>query len=179
MQRNIQSSWAIRQLPGIFAATALFFMFAAPGCGGKDKNHNHSASLSALFAKAGEEKLVWEKSMSFDPYNGGYYYPADSANRSFLIFASDGTFQEYDPFNYSKGNWYFNDDSTSLAFEYVVRNGTKVSLPSEESRRFSHRLLKIRPDSMVLAWQGRHGWVEETWLAVQPDLVPPPPDSLK
>ncbi|MEL6852530.1 MAG: hypothetical protein AAFP92_28745 [Bacteroidota bacterium] len=100
---------------------------------------------------------------TYDPYDKGYLYPADSLNPQFLVLKRNGVFQEYDSVNQSHGRWYVNKEGKSLALVYEQQNG--IAVPEERrSPLFRYHLYAFSPDSLKLGIQGRHGMIEKLYL---------------
>lgn len=120
------------------------------------------------FLMENAEKITWYLEKSFDPYNGGITTQAPKDNTPYIEFRTDGTFLEYDGMQKNEGNWYINKDKSALGFVYTLQNGkilkAKKHLTSED---FPYKILFLDKEKMVLARQGRHGFVEKTYLRVK------------
>ena len=123
-----------------------------------------------LLGQQPEDSLKWKLIQTYDPYNHGQIIKRDSLNPRFLVFEKDGSFKQYDKHNASSGSWYLNNAKTALAFIFNIRNGQAVNDHSTEKLNFRHQIRKYGTDTMILAWQGRHGFVEELYVRYQGSL---------
>ena len=123
-----------------------------------------------LLGKQQRDSIKWRLVHTYDPYNGGQLNKRDSLNPRFLVFSKDGGYKQYDNLNYVVGNWYVNRSKDALAFIIASRNGREIPGASEQALDFRHQIRKHTTDTMILAWQGRHGFVEELYAIVADSL---------
>ncbi len=108
----------------------------------------------------------WELVSSTDPYQGGTVTVADPANKHYRVFERDGTYLEYDNENTGVGKWAFNADSTHVGTVITTHNdqptgnGTAVT-------DFRWQIRELTAQKLVLAIQGRHGFVTHEYKAVK------------
>ncbi|KAA3633866.1 MAG: hypothetical protein DWQ02_12390 [Bacteroidetes bacterium] len=108
----------------------------------------------------------WEFVSSKDPYQGGTISEADPANKQFRVFKKDGSYREFDNDNDATGIWAFNQDSTKIGTVIETQNGQPTGNPLEIT---DHRweIRDLTSTKLVLAIQGRHGFVEHTYKSVK------------
>ena len=130
---------------------------------------DHMATDLAAFVLMGDTAKVvnWRLIKRYDPYNGGQSYHFEPEQSKQLLLSSNGTFTEREGDYIQKGKWYLKNDKSAIAFYYLERNGQK--LPKEEASQSKIYLIKkLSRDTMVLSWQGRHGMVEDYYIADSP-----------
>lgn len=135
----------------------------------------------AMMGQQPPDSTRWRLLYTLDPYDGGQKIARDSSSTRFLVLAKDGTYHLHQPQHTQVGRsqvgrWYLNRAQDALAF---LPNGeqAKSSAP-DDPQAYRHRIFKQTEDTLVLGWQGRHGFVEEWYLRVSPNdslLVPPIP----
>ena len=119
-----------------------------------------------FFQDRDTDSLKWRWVHTYDPYNGGTYLTSDSLHPRYLFLYKDGTFRKTDAHNASSGKWYLNPEKNAMALIDEMRNGVSV-MDASSSLTFRHQLRKLNQDTLILAWQGRHGFVEELYLIEQ------------
>ncbi|MEZ4825723.1 MAG: hypothetical protein R3C61_05420 [Bacteroidia bacterium] len=156
----------------------LFFIL----CSCNDKSTRVLRSSKAASMLVGKKKqgdsTTWILSQTFDPYNGGQVYVADSLNPQFWVLRRDGTFHEFDSLNNRFGLWKLNRNRDRLSKNYLAPN-PEIS-PQSLSPDFRYHLLNHTKDSLILAVQGRHGMLRFTYLRFLPEaeLINLPTDSI-
>lgn len=125
-----------------------------------------------LLGKHQHDSIKWRLIQTYDPYDGGNITRRDSLNPRFLVFGRDGEFKQYDNLNYVVGKWHLNRAKTALAFVNEERNGKEIAGATETIPSFRHQIRKHTTDTMILAWQGRHGFVEELYTIVRDSVQP-------
>jgi hypothetical protein len=103
--------------------------------------------------------LGWKLVETYDPYNGGQL--SKIADGKILTFSQTGAVtQTEQPAAPVTGNWYINP----------AKNGMFMAFPPEKTQptegRFPYQFA-LRHDTLVLSQQGRHGWVEQRYVAVK------------
>ncbi len=110
---------------------------------------------------------TWRLVSRFDPYNGGNTQTYEAEKATFLTLERDGTFIQQNAENHEMGHYYLNKtkDAIALVIEKRVegKDTMDIQQPSDELL-FRHQIRTINADSLVLAWQGRHGYVLDTYL---------------
>ncbi|MDX2246372.1 MAG: hypothetical protein SF052_06340 [Bacteroidia bacterium] len=146
---------------------AIFFMifFLIVSCHDKSAKAMRRSKAASLMVgkKQQSDSIVWQLHQTYDPYNGGQYYPADSLNPQFLVLKPDGTFREYDTLNQSQGRWLINRSRDRIAKVYILQN--RIEVPEDRQvPEFRYQILTHTPDSLQLSIQGRHGMLRLTYL---------------
>lgn len=110
-----------------------------------------------------EEKTIWHFSKNFDPYNGGITTPADPENPVSLEFNADGTFIETEGKIQNKGKWIIEKRNQKLALIYTNQGNFQIP-ESQQKINLEYQIRKNTPDTLCLAIQGRHGFVEKYYV---------------
>lgn len=147
----------------------LMIFFTVGGCNDKSNNALRTKKATKILMGKKAKWQKWQLISQYDPYNGGKYYRPDSSNSQYFILINDGSFREYDTFNYSEGSWLMNKSRDRVALVYLIQNGIKIP-PEKRDTTFRYELKTISPDSLVLAIQGRHGMMAKTYLNVSTEL---------
>ncbi len=114
------------------------------------------------------DTITWKLEKSFDPYNGGITTQAAKDNTPYWEFYADGTFLEYNGMQKSRGNWYVNKDKSALGFVYTLQNDKPLKVKQNlTTEGFPYKIKFLDKQKMVLARQGRHGFVENTYMSVK------------
>ncbi|RMG27831.1 MAG: hypothetical protein D6730_06345 [Bacteroidetes bacterium] len=113
------------------------------------------------------DSLKWRLLYTYDPYNGGHTIYRDSLNPKYLVLARNGTFKSYDTLQSTQGRWYLNSEKTALAL--IDQRHTSKTAPTDPVL-YRHHIKKLTADSLILSWQGRHGMVEEVYIAERDSL---------
>ena len=108
----------------------------------------------------------WELVSMNDPYQGGTVTEADPSNPQYREFEKDGIYREFDNENQGSGIWAFNTDSTKIGIVLETYNGSPTGNVLEVSD-YRWELRELTKDKLVLAIQGRHGFVEHNYKAVK------------
>lgn len=122
-------------------------------------------AASYILQYTDNDSVVWRLMQIYDPYNGGQIIQKSNEEATFLILRKNGTFQEYDQENNNFGKWYVDKTKSSMALIYTTRNGKEVK--ENPIPDFRHQIRKFNKDTLILAWQGRHGFVEQLYTRVQ------------
>lgn len=144
-----------------FLTTVLAIIFIACAC--KDKSTSPLRKPKANKILLGSKKadsVVWKLVKSYDPYNKGYTYWADSSNLKCLVLKSDASFREFDKENKSEGSWYLNKEKNKLGFVYSLRNGVEIN-EDLQHLFFRYHIDTLYKDTLILAIQGRHGMLKQ------------------
>ena len=103
------------------------------------------------------DSLSWQLKMRYDPYNGGHSLRTIQSERSELTLKAPGEFRLSSPEPLKEGQWIVDMHEKTIQFVYTRIDGQVVAKPIKgpiyEVRHYSDHIL-------VLAQQGRHGWVE-------------------
>lgn len=123
---------------------------------------------ASTFFMQNAEAITWQLEKSFDPYNGGTTTQAPKDNPPYMVFQADGTFSEYNGAQKSAGNWFVNMDKTALCLVYTLQNDKPVKNKQNiATEGFVHKISFLDKEKMVLARQGRHGFVEKTYMRIK------------
>lgn len=110
-------------------------------------------------------KMVrWKLIQTYDPYMGGRVTRQDSNNHRTLELYNNGSFKVFENELLGQGKWYVKSDKSAIAFVYKGEN-RETSSASDKEITFTHQIRKLTQDTMILAWQGRHGFIEELYVA--------------
>ena len=115
-----------------------------------------------MIQDSSKQVIRWGLCQIYDPYQGGRISKADSFSQKILEMGRDGKFSLLVSRELSKGDWRLNRARTEIQFRFKTKNGVKVSR-SDPTYQMVSQVRKITRDTMILAWQGRHGWVEELY----------------
>ncbi len=147
----------------IICIISLFFCFAC-----RETKEVMPKKEASTFFMQNTETITWQVEKSFDPYNGGVTSQAPKDNPPYIEFHADGTFIEYNGAQKSEGNWFVNTDKTALGLVYTVQNDKPLkSKQSISTEGFAYKIRFLGKEKMVLARQGRHGFVENTYIRVK------------
>lgn len=108
----------------------------------------------------------WEFVRSVDPYQGGTVTEADPTELKYRTFEKDGTYREYEYLAIGEGKWAFNSDSTRVGTVLTVFNHLPTG-DSPEITDFRWEIKELTRKKLVLAIQGRHGFVTYEYKAVE------------
>lgn len=123
---------------------------------------------ASTFFMQNTEAMTWQVEKSFDPYNGGITTQAPKDNPPYITFQADGTFLSYNGAQKSEGNWFVNKDKTALGLVYTLENDKPVkSKQTISTEGFAYKIRFLDKEKMVLARQGRHGFVEKTYIRIK------------
>jgi hypothetical protein len=154
----------MKYLPAFFLA-----VFVCLSCNDKAGTAlSAGRALRYWFDKTDTLPEVWKLVRSFDPYDGGKLSVFDSANTRYLVIANDGSFREYDAYNVSEGSWRVNKSNDHLSLTYEKQNGFDIPINRRDTL-FRYEIRRHDDDTLVLAIQGRHGMVAQTFAAVLSD----------
>lgn len=130
------------------------------------KKANYAPRKTAnTFFLADQNSEKWKLLQSFDPYNGGVTTVQPKEDPYFVTFEKNGRFTEYEKNQHSSGKWFLNKEKTELVLIYSIQNGIAVNKKKPQMLTFQIR--KREGKNRVLAIQGRHGWVEKSYLWVE------------
>lgn len=149
--------------------TALLMVFVllltlASKCKEQGNTLKLSKASSYLLGKKTED-AKWQLVKTYDPYNGGQTILPEENNPRYIEMSSDGSYLKYDNANREEGNWYLNPSKDSLALAATQQNGMAVD-DRNKKPFFRFAILEFSDEKLVIAWQGRHGPVEETYQLV-------------
>lgn len=109
------------------------------------------------------EKTTWLFVKNFDPYNGGITTLADPQNPVSIEMYADGTFTETEGSNRNKGKWLIGKKTRKLTLIYTQQGD--FSIPEQSQKvNLEFQIRKNTEDSLCLAIQGRHGFVEKHYI---------------
>ena len=116
----------------------------------------------ALQPEPGDRRALlcrtWRWRQTVDAYRGGTTLtPSDSALET-LTFWTDGTYHHQKTGYTRTGQWALDEAARTLA----LTDQLQADLDQEDYR---HKIRKLNADTLVLAWQGRHGMVTELYQA--------------
>jgi hypothetical protein len=153
----------MKSIFSIFILISLFFLLTAESC---DRSGTALKTVKASSYLLGTQDtaatMSWEKVFRFDPYNGGNYHTYEKYETT-ITLKTDGSYEEKDPENFTTGKYYLNKTKTAIAFVPEIVNGQEQREMDEELM-FRHEIIKFTEDSLILAWQGRHGMVKDGYV---------------
>jgi len=158
----------MKSILSIFLLSLLFFLFTAESC---DRSAQALKTVKAssylLGTKDTAAVISWQKCFRYDPYQGGQYQTYENYE-TLITLKTDGSYEEKNPENLTTGKYYLNKSKTAIAFVPKMVNG--VEQPQQEGELlFRHEIIKFTADSMILAWQGRHGMVKDGYVLKKED----------
>ena len=152
---SVMKKWAI----GLGMSTALvalsYFMLSPYESGGLAALNPRPAIKDTTLCR------VWRWERTLDAYRGGTSLAPESNRPEYLVFKEDGTWEKQSEEYQTRGSWQWNEPRTHLAMVDGAR-GQKASFREGD---FRHRVSKLNSDSLILTWRGRHGDVNELYLA--------------
>ena len=107
----------------------------------------------------------WNWAHSYDPYDEGKNYEASASDYKALSFNEDGTFEEISTEEVKEGVWMLNKQKDALALVYGKGKVSGDLRRQLAPYKYRYKLKKLTDDSLVMAIQGRHGFVIETYLS--------------
>ncbi len=120
---------------------------------------------AASFILGDSLKMIrWKLVQTYDPYQGGRITKQDSINPRILEIYNNGTFKVYESDLIGRGKWYIKSDKSAIAFIYAGESG-EVKPSKNQAIEFTHQIRRLTRDTMILAWQGRHGFIEELYVS--------------
>ena len=126
------------------------------------KNLGKTEAAAWMLKDSSDQVIKWELCQVYDPYQGGQVMKVDSLFRKTIEIYRDGKFKINDRQALINGQWKLNLARTEILFVCKERNGVKLKQKDPLYRQIS-QIRKISRDTMILAWQGRHGYVEELY----------------
>lgn len=133
-------------------------------------HRNHQNALKTqhaatyLFEHSLQDSIVWQLIELYDPYQNGKRIRIDSLNPQYLIIHEDGKFSKLKKGEQVQGRWYMRRDKEAFAF---IPAATTPSPQTLQSLNYRYEIRRYEKDTMMLAWQGRHGFVEETYVRIE------------
>lgn len=155
------SSLRLLLTAGLFLGLAVAFFLLRP---------RDEAGQQAHLLRQADPSLLrrWQWVKTYDPYDGGQMRTATEAEDRFLEFRADGTLIAHEGGQPQKGYWLLGPEEASLA---LVTGLAAEQVPRSASRRaweYRHKIVRLDHRELILAWQGRHGKVQEWYRAVRP-----------
>ena len=126
------------------------------------KNLKKTEAAAWMLKDSSEQVIKWGLCQIYDPYLGGQVMPVDSQSRKTLVIYRSGKFSIEEEDTSIHGQWKLNQARTEILFVSKEKNGVKVRQKDPLYHQIS-QVRKITKDTMILAWQGRHGYVEELY----------------
>lgn len=151
-----------------FLTIVMAIIFLAFSC--KDKSTSPLRKRKAnkiLLGSRKSDSITWKLVKTYDPYNKGYTILKDSTNYRYLRLMGDGSFNEFDAENKSRGKWYLNKEKSKLGFIYENRNGIEIN-EDLQNLFFRYHIDTIYKDTLILSIQGRHGMVRQYYQLPHP-----------
>ncbi|RMG67534.1 MAG: hypothetical protein D6722_13000 [Bacteroidetes bacterium] len=157
--------YRLRLLLAALAAlgAAVAFLLWQPGAGGPQ--------AQLLMPPPPDLLQTWRWVQTYDPYESGHMIQATDTAARYLAFRPDGTLLEQTPAQRRQGQWRHDaqQDALALLFGTVAQGRPAATLRPWQYR---HEIIHLTDGELVLAWQGRHGKVQEWYQAV--DSLPAP-----
>ena len=132
-------------------------------------------SLSSLHSQILTNNLFqnWIKVASYDPYDKIISQKRDTSNfisridtakyKSSFLFKSNGEVFSNDNWNNKGiGKWKWNSDSTKIGINYLKLN--EQVYEDKPISEYQMYIYKLKKDSLIMGWQGRHGIVQEYYV---------------
>ena len=124
---------------------------------------NDLSRLLTQLERKGE--LNWKLAYNYDPYAEGVVMRTSPKHPCTLQLSANGFYERKTDQQHLKGRWEVVEGENLIRFICLEINGKKVSNQPIEHylsvNSYSHGV-------MILAWQGRHGSVEEVYQPVVP-----------
>lgn len=115
------------------------------------QNNGSNQYLRTLLSQ--HEHLIFKLAYEYDPYSKGYRVSSDPKQPQFLAIASDHRYVEYSRTHRQQGTWGLRGD------HMIFRSDG--SHPNTGNELF--RVKSFQGNRLVVAWQGRHGYVERVY----------------
>lgn len=158
-----QNNDLMKSILSVFALISLFFLFTAESCDRSAQALKTVKASSYLLGTRDTAAAVsWQKVFRYDPYEGGQYRTYEDYLTT-ITLKTDGSYIEKNPENLTTGKYYLNKTKSAIAFVPEVVNGEEQE-KTEEEPMFRHEIIKFSDDSLILAWQGRHGMVKDAYV---------------
>lgn len=144
---------------GLFIGLAVVFFLWRPAGSGSQQAHIMQRVHPDLLRE-------WQWVKTYDPYDGGHMRVATEAEARFLEFRADGTLHERQDGVLREGYWRMDPEGEALA----LQAGAGAGPPRGNLRawEYRHEIVRLTETELILAWQGRHGKVQEWYQAVSP-----------
>lgn len=105
----------------------------------------------------------WRWFQTQDDYQGGTYILAQPGQERWLRLQPEGRYQRFDEGQLEEGYWTLDEARQRLA----LRQQPPTARQPWTAADYRHRIERLNDDTLVLAWQGRHGWVHEHYVGEQ------------
>ena len=126
------------------------------------KNLKKTEAAAWMLKDSSDQVIKWGLCQVYDPYLGGKVIPVDSQSMKTLVIHRSGKFAIEEEGSSIHGQWKLNQARTEILFISKEKNGVRVRQKDPMFHQIS-QVRKITKDTMILAWQGRHGYVEELY----------------
>lgn len=102
-----------------------------------------------------------------DDYKKGDFQAADSTHPKWLQLNCNGSFRRFTPHLMETGQWRRHDSLNLIALQ------TDPQPVRWDPDSYRHKIEKLTSDTLILAWQGRHGWVRDWYRSTSAaDSIP-------
>jgi hypothetical protein len=162
-----RSFWQILALAvGLTVAAVYWFSHEEPQASQAKLGLRQVAPIHDMAARRELLCRRWRWVRTVDPYQGGTTMtPSREVASRWLIFHEDGLYQREEGKQSESGLWRMGPQSARLA----LLNGPRATRETFRESDFRHEIRALTPDSLALAWQGRHGYVVEQYVAADPE----------
>ena len=106
--------------------------------------------------------LVWELNIKYDPYDNGQILRTNPDRPVFLMMAMDCSFTILDGETRREGFWSVDIEAGTLTLKGERVNDQEMPDQSEQV----YVIKTYDAQNLVLAWQGRHGWVDMVYAPI-------------
>ncbi|MEM9984279.1 MAG: hypothetical protein AAF804_04225 [Bacteroidota bacterium] len=135
----------------LFWASLITASLGAPVNASAQQSYSSNQHLRTLLTQ--HEHLIFKLVYEYDPYRKGYRVSSDPKHPQFLAIASDHRYVEYSRSHRQQGTW-------GLRGEHMIfRSDGSYSSTGNEL----FRVKSFQGNRLVVAWQGRHGYVERVY----------------
>lgn len=121
------------------------------------------AASAYILGDSNKKMVVWRRVKTFDPYEGGRTNTYDSSKQEILEIHADGKFLKRQPNRMSEGNWKL-ESNRSILVLFCTHINHKAVVEGSGGSKEVFTLRKLSRDTMILAWTGRHGMVEDLYV---------------
>jgi len=158
-----RSFWQILALAiGIIAAAVYWFSHQEPQASEANLRLRQIAPLPDAEARRTLLCRPWRWVRTVDDYqHGTTMTPGQEADPRLLIFHEDGLYERKQGAPSERGRWRMGPQGKRLA----LLSGPRATRETFRASDFRHEIRALTSDSLALAWQGRHGYVIEQYVA--------------
>ncbi|MEM9932107.1 MAG: hypothetical protein AAF824_00785 [Bacteroidota bacterium] len=147
-------------------ALCILSVLAATCNGEKNAFLKQQKAASYFITESKKDSILWKLIQIYDPYSGKIKLPEEEMK--YLSIQKGGKYILHSLGGKQEGQWYLKKDKSAIALI------AKENVSNQADILFRHQIRKFSKDTMILAWQGRHGYVEELYVKAESIYYPTP-----